>query len=458
MSANGTIDDVLVVGGGVSGLVAARDLSHRGLRVTVLEARDRLGGRTWTRTLAGTDVVAEFGGTWFTGSSSPRSPGRSRGTGSRVRESVPFDRVVWAGTDGRVEGNGAAETFGPLFGPASEALDAAVGRVLEAYAAGPDLPADLDVPAAGWIEALDVPRPTKEVLLAWMAAMGGGDPRRQSILMLTGDLAMTGFDIETSMQEMGETFVDGTVAFVDALAADIRGRVLLGVVATGVEHDEQGVRVTTEGGAAFEAHAAIVALPLNCLGDVAFSPGLEPALARAAEEGHVGRSRKVLAVAEGFGAATLGVAWGHPLQAAAGTRKVDGGALVSGFDAMGSLRDPRDPREVEAALRVFVPETRVHAHRRSRLDLGPVLEGHVADLAAGMGLGDRLSARTASGPPRVRGIGHRHRRGRLHRGRDHVRPRRRRGRRGHAPGSVTRPSRSSARWSARSMRSIPQIS
>ncbi len=361
VSANRTIDDVLVIGGGVAGLVAARDLSQRGLRVTVLEARDRLGGRTWTRTLAGTDIVAEFGGTWFTRQLQPAIAGEITRYGLGVRESAGFDRVVWVGTDGRVEGAGAAETFGPLFDPASEALDAAVGRILEAFAAGSDLPPDLDVPAAGWIEALDVPRPTKEVMLAWMAAMGGGDPREQSILMLTGDLAMTGFSVETSMQEMGETFVEGTFAFVDALAADIHGRVLTGVVVTGVEHDERSVHVATEGGGAFEADAAVVAMPLNCLSDVTFSPGLDPALARAAEEGHVGRSRKVLALAEGFGAATLGVAWGHPLQAAAGTREVDGGALVSGFDAMGSLHDPRDPREVEAALRVFVPETRVHA-------------------------------------------------------------------------------------------------
>jgi monoamine oxidase len=361
VSANRTIDDVLVIGGGVAGLVAARDLSHRGLHVTLLEAHDRLGGRTWTRTLAGTDVVAEFGGTWFTRQLQPAIAGEITRYGLGVRESAGFDRVVWAGTDGRVEGTGAAETFGPLFDPASEALEAAVGRVLEAFAAGSDLPPDLDVPAAGWIEELDVPRPTKEVMLAWMAAMGGGDPREQSILMLTGDLAMTGFSVETSMQEMGETFVDGTVAFVDALTADIDGRVLTGVVVTGVEHDERSVRVTTEGGGAFEADAAVVAMPLNCLSDVAFSPGLDPPLARAAREGHAGRSRKVLALAEGFGASTLGVAWGHPLQAAAGTREVDGGALVSGFDAMGSLRDPRDPREVEAALRVFVPETRVYA-------------------------------------------------------------------------------------------------
>ena len=57
--------DVVVLGGGMAGLIAARDLGERGLAVTLLEARDRLGGRTWTRPLAGTDVIVEMGGTWF---------------------------------------------------------------------------------------------------------------------------------------------------------------------------------------------------------------------------------------------------------------------------------------------------------------------------------------------------------------------------------------------------------
>lgn len=41
--------DVLIIGGGIAGLSAARTLTEASLRVTVLEARDRLGGRIFTQ-------------------------------------------------------------------------------------------------------------------------------------------------------------------------------------------------------------------------------------------------------------------------------------------------------------------------------------------------------------------------------------------------------------------------
>jgi phytoene dehydrogenase-like protein len=45
--------DVVVIGAGFAGLRAARDLSDAGVRVALLEARDRIGGRAWTRPFPG---------------------------------------------------------------------------------------------------------------------------------------------------------------------------------------------------------------------------------------------------------------------------------------------------------------------------------------------------------------------------------------------------------------------
>ena len=54
--------DVVIVGAGPSGLTAARQLKKAGLSVAVLEARDRVGGRTWTDTVDG--AMLEIGGQW----------------------------------------------------------------------------------------------------------------------------------------------------------------------------------------------------------------------------------------------------------------------------------------------------------------------------------------------------------------------------------------------------------
>jgi putrescine oxidase len=54
--------DVAIVGAGPSGLTAARELKKAGLSVAVLEARDRVGGRTWTDTIDG--AMLEIGGQW----------------------------------------------------------------------------------------------------------------------------------------------------------------------------------------------------------------------------------------------------------------------------------------------------------------------------------------------------------------------------------------------------------
>lgn len=54
--------DVVIIGAGPSGLTAAHELKKAGVSVAVLEARDRVGGRTWSNTIDG--AWLEIGGQW----------------------------------------------------------------------------------------------------------------------------------------------------------------------------------------------------------------------------------------------------------------------------------------------------------------------------------------------------------------------------------------------------------
>ncbi|MGH8948400.1 MAG: flavin monoamine oxidase family protein [Acidimicrobiia bacterium] len=56
--------EMIVVGAGVAGLVAARRLADRGIDVLVLEARSRVGGRLWSHRMANGEIV-ELGGEWI---------------------------------------------------------------------------------------------------------------------------------------------------------------------------------------------------------------------------------------------------------------------------------------------------------------------------------------------------------------------------------------------------------
>lgn len=62
MSAAEATWDVIVVGAGLSGLKAARELKDAGKRALILEARDRVGGRSMPGEIAGQTI--DFGGQW----------------------------------------------------------------------------------------------------------------------------------------------------------------------------------------------------------------------------------------------------------------------------------------------------------------------------------------------------------------------------------------------------------
>ncbi|KAI5199168.1 hypothetical protein AUEXF2481DRAFT_68061 [Aureobasidium subglaciale EXF-2481] len=68
MSARGTASesvDVVVIGAGLAGLTAARDLIKAGLSCIILEARDRVGGKTWSQELPDSKGTVDLGAAWI---------------------------------------------------------------------------------------------------------------------------------------------------------------------------------------------------------------------------------------------------------------------------------------------------------------------------------------------------------------------------------------------------------
>src|ERR1051326_2478682 len=59
--------DVIVVGAGIAGLSATRELQHLGRSVLILEANNRIGGRAYVGYIGDEKVPIDYGGAWIHG-------------------------------------------------------------------------------------------------------------------------------------------------------------------------------------------------------------------------------------------------------------------------------------------------------------------------------------------------------------------------------------------------------
>src|SRR5689334_16545693 len=128
--------DVIVVGAGAAGLVAARELTAAGLAVRVLEARDRVGGRAWTdRQTLGLPI--DRGCAWL--HSADRNPWTeyARRQGFRLLERSPEWRQ-WLG---------GQRVSAALRERLDADWDRAIATIMTAARAGRDVPVSTVVPA-----------------------------------------------------------------------------------------------------------------------------------------------------------------------------------------------------------------------------------------------------------------------------------------------------------------------
>lgn len=92
---------IVVIGAGIAGLAAARDLSSQGHAVTVLEAHDRIGGRPKTDTRLG--VPLDLGAWWIHGVQGNPISGLAWAIGARMASTTYDSATTFDHVDGEID-------------------------------------------------------------------------------------------------------------------------------------------------------------------------------------------------------------------------------------------------------------------------------------------------------------------------------------------------------------------
>lgn len=252
---------ILIIGAGMAGLAAARELAQRDFEVTLLEARDRIGGRVWTdRSWPG--VPLDLGASWIHGVIG--NPIADLARQFDVPTLPTADSVAVHDTAGR-----------RLTAAEQQQLEQRVERILTAVDAArqqrqargePDIP--LGVALREVVARADFsPRELNELWYAINSAI------EHEYAADVDWLSLYHWDEPYEFDGSDVIFPQGYDALAHGLAQGLDIR--LNHIVSKTEYDKQRVTVQTNRGM-FEADRVVVTLPLGVLkrGAVEFSPAL----------------------------------------------------------------------------------------------------------------------------------------------------------------------------------------
>jgi monoamine oxidase len=252
---------VVVIGAGFAGLAAADALRADGAEVTVLEARDRVGGRVWSVPF-GEGAVAERGAEFIL-------PGYDSMEALAARFGIP---LLVKGTP-----------YGRRVPVGEEAVSrAALEGAFDRIASGPTGDA---VSAADAIASLSLDRRIS-AMIQTRVAISNGHPVDDLAASVLDEGASTFGDFDTY------TLEGGNMRLAEALAAELGAAVRLSSPVRRVRWSQGAVNVATDH-AEIEVDAVVIAIPTAPLAEIEFDPPLEGATAEALRAVAYGQNSKL---------------------------------------------------------------------------------------------------------------------------------------------------------------------
>ncbi|KAH7312717.1 amine oxidase [Stachybotrys elegans] len=279
--------DVIIIGGGFSGLMSAYRLQQAGLTTVVLEAKNAIGGRSRSQRLGNGTGIIEMGATWINNITQPKVYALTELFGLETTPQYVEGDFIFQGVDGhvrRLDGPSPSLTAGNPIDADHEAallflMDQASKRInIRDF---DSFPAEQDVSLVEWVrmQGLWNNSHVQGSVNMLSSALVGRGPHEVGAHYLMDYIISGGGLLElNSEDERGAQYLkvkNGTTSIAVGLASAMSpGSVLINSPVSRITQCRDLAVVTTEAGQQFKGKKVILAIPTNTYADIEFVPPL----------------------------------------------------------------------------------------------------------------------------------------------------------------------------------------